>query len=101
MMWEKLKAGYETHTHTFISPLFFALGWILSCGREGGERDTVMIQMIAHFHVSVPARRDVEIPLHLVPLQAAKDATAPPRATAPAEAGGPLELLPLPPTHLP
>ncbi len=57
--------------------------------------------MLAHFHVSVPARRDVEIPLHLVPLQAAKDATTPPRATAPAEAGGPLELLPLPPTDLP
>lgn len=67
----------------------------------GGTRDTVVIQVIAHFHVSVPARRDVEIPLHLVPLQAAKDATAPPRATAPAETGGSLELLPLPPTDLP
>lgn len=57
--------------------------------------------MISQFHVSVAASRDVKIPLHLIPLQTAKDPTTPPRATTPADARRPLELLPLPPTHLP
>ena len=34
-----------------------------------------MIQMLAQFHVAMPSRRDVEVPLHLVPLQASVNPT--------------------------
>lgn len=48
----------------------------------------MMIQVVSKFHVPMSSRRDMEISLHFVPLQAAKDP-----ACAPATTGGLLELL--------
>lgn len=58
---------------------------------EGYEIHTVVIQVVAKFHVPVSSGRDMEISLHFVPLQATKDP-----ACTPATTGGFLEfLLPL------
>ncbi len=45
------------------------------CNVRRGRRTTV-VQMLPEFHIPVPSRRDVEIPLHLIPLQTAKHPTA-------------------------
>ena len=63
------------------------------------DRQTFVAQVLSKLHIPVPPRRDVEIPLHLVPLQAAIDPTriiphAPRRPRRPAKR-------PLPPPHLP
>lgn len=49
---------------------------------------TAMIQMVPKLHIPMPSRRDMEIPLDFIPLQAAKH----PTRTAPPPRG-PLELL--------
>lgn len=61
-------------------------------GKKGGEEKgvpillTLMIKMFPKLHIPMPSRRDMKIPLHLIPRQAPKDATtAPPAPRGPAE----------------
>lgn len=65
---------------------------LVRTGGWGGGECTVVIEMVAHLHVSVAAGGDVEVALDLVELQAPVDATAvgrvapQPRRLAPAGA---------------
>ena len=47
------------------------------------ERLTGMIQMLAHFHIAMASRRDMKVPLHLIPLQAPINPTTRPRHAPP------------------
>ena len=42
-----------------------------------------MIQMLAHLHVAMPPRRDMKVPLHLIPLQTPINPTTRPRHAPP------------------
>lgn len=65
MMWEKLKPAHGDQVSQSRA------GCV---GYEHG-RLTMVVQVIPELHVSVATSRDVKITLHLVQVQAAKDAT--------------------------
>jgi len=45
-------------------------------GGKGERKRTIMSQMLPKLHVPMPPRRDMKIPLHLIPLQTPKNPTA-------------------------
>ena len=47
------------------------------------ERHTGVIQMLAHLHIAMPPRRDMKVPLHLIPLQTPVNPTTRPRHASP------------------
>ncbi len=60
MMCEKLKAGAGWLAGGLLA--------VMVC-REESSRRTMVIQMLPHFHIPMPSGGNVEISLHLVPLQ--------------------------------
>ncbi len=46
-------------------------------GRVRAQKLTGVIQMLAKLHIPMPSRRDMKIPLHLVPLQTPINPTSP------------------------
>ena len=66
-----LSAGYFGKRHFGVNARR-RWGWREICY---GRKLTGMIQMLAQFHVAMPPRRDVEVPLHLVSLQASINPT--------------------------
>ena len=66
-----LSAGYFGERHFGVNARR-RRGWREKCY---GSRLTGMIQMLAQFHVTMPSRGDVEVPLHLVSLQASINPT--------------------------
>lgn len=82
MMCEKLKAfSFPPYVSLFCPTLPLPLPLPLCPMATAEWRETSrtgMIQMLPKLHIPVPPRRDVEIALHLIPLQAAINPTRPP-----------------------
>ena len=82
MMWEKLNAkgdvsGGAGGRGSWGKAFWGGYSWKMGLERENcyGKRLTGVIQMLAQLHVAMSPRCDVEVALHLVPLQASINPT--------------------------